>query len=739
MGKKIKGKDASSLAAPDMMSVARKYGMLTKRGGRIKTWKRRVFVLVGNRILYYKTPTDVVPLGAIEIGANVCGRADDLVKKKNSIFIKTQERTYYAFASESAEADSWVEAIRDCVKDGASEHVRFSSLQGKAYKKAKSRNEWKPRYFALHNNVLYYFRDKFDLRPKGSIITFKVQLEDVKDECNRSNTIKLIVSTRTYYIAFDSADECELWEATLQQLDYTVGSSNPQNGANGANGSKEAEANVEANTSANLKRSNSASNATISSVKYIPGETIMTGYMTKQGGSHKSWKRRFFIMTKTHLFYFGQEGDTEPKGSIDLNGRVVTRADNDIEFKHSILIETPSRKWYMYCDSEAEAERWCNKLKEIAQKTTKEILSEYTQAGWLTKRGGSVKTWKRRYCVLKGSILFYYKAKTDAVAKGNVNLSGVYIEKLTAKDADEETGKQHVFKMVTRTRTWYMYAETKEEFETWSLTLKAAALQMSGNTHMVDCTGARGKYTSINDAIQAAQPTDRIVVNPGVYLESVVVDKPLIIDGVGDVVIESKDQPPVVFDTSTAKMQNFILRHLDQEDVNCVDLINGNVVLEHCELSSEGGNCINCIGYTTLTLLNSRLTKSKQYGINLQDKSTGIIEENEICYNEWDGILVMGSACGILRKNKVHHNQYNGVCISCTGKCVLEHCEIFENEWDGVNVSNMQAIPTLYNNKVYRNVGYGIYFTDHCKPTSVDNEIYGNGKDAIRSNVITKK
>lgn len=33
--------------------------------------------------------------------------------------------------------------------------------------------------------------------------------------------------------------------------------------------------------------------------------------------------------------------------------------------------------------------------------------------GWLSKEGGSIKTWKRRYFVLKDGVLAYYKTESE--------------------------------------------------------------------------------------------------------------------------------------------------------------------------------------------------------------------------------------------------------------------------------------------------------------------------------------
>lgn len=42
--------------------------------------------------------------------------------------------------------------------------------------------------------------------------------------------------------------------------------------------------------------------------------------------------------------------------------------------------------------------------------------------GWVIKCGGSIKTWKKRWLVLRGNTLYYFKKKEDTQEQGSIRL-----------------------------------------------------------------------------------------------------------------------------------------------------------------------------------------------------------------------------------------------------------------------------------------------------------------------------
>jgi len=88
--------------------------------------------------------------------------------------------------------------------------------------------------------------------------------------------------------------------------------------------------------------------------------------------------------------------------------------------------------------------------------------------GYLTKQGGAIKTWKKRWFVLKGPKLWYFKGKTDTSAKGFIELEATT---LVRDESANNKKKKTMFSIQARglkgRRVFMMYPETQQEAAEW--------------------------------------------------------------------------------------------------------------------------------------------------------------------------------------------------------------------------------------------------------------------------------
>ena len=54
-------------------------------------------------------------------------------------------------------------------------------------------------------------------------------------------------------------------------------------------------------------------------------DAIFQCWGNKQGGSVKNWKRRWFVLRDTGIWYFKQQKSTSAQGCIELDGATVIR------------------------------------------------------------------------------------------------------------------------------------------------------------------------------------------------------------------------------------------------------------------------------------------------------------------------------------------------------------------------------------------------------------------------------
>ncbi|KAF2068608.1 hypothetical protein CYY_010065 [Polysphondylium violaceum] len=84
--------------------------------------------------------------------------------------------------------------------------------------------------------------------------------------------------------------------------------------------------------------------------------------------------------------------------------------------------------------------------------------------GFLIKEGGSIKTWRKRWCVFKNGSIFYSKNPSSGEL-GIIHFSNVSsVTQSTRK-------KKNCFEVATPERTYYMKAPSMEEMNSWILVL----------------------------------------------------------------------------------------------------------------------------------------------------------------------------------------------------------------------------------------------------------------------------
>jgi F-box protein 11 len=254
-------------------------------------------------------------------------------------------------------------------------------------------------------------------------------------------------------------------------------------------------------------------------------------------------------------------------------------------------------------------------------------------------------------------------------------------------------------------------------------------------THIVDAY-LRGDFATVSEAIEAAKPGDRILVRPGLYEESLVVDKPLEIIGDGpleDIEIRARDADALVFRASIGRVANLTLRRVGQigeEPTMGVVVHQGRLDLEGCDISSNGGSCVYILNGADPRLRHNKIHGGTETGVYVLDEGLGTLEDNEITGNRYAGVSIKTGGNPVLRRNQIHHNGQSGVNIFQHGLGTLEDNEITGNSYHGVFI-RIGGNPVLRRNQIHDNKQDGVLVDDGGLGRFEDNEITGNDSCGI--------
>jgi F-box protein 11 len=251
-------------------------------------------------------------------------------------------------------------------------------------------------------------------------------------------------------------------------------------------------------------------------------------------------------------------------------------------------------------------------------------------------------------------------------------------------------------------------------------------------THVVDPWG-RGDFTTVREAIRAAKPGDRIVVRPGLYEESLVVDKPLEIVGDGpleDIEIRARGAAALLFLASIARVANLTLRQAGGNgDWYAVDITQGRLDLEGCDITSQSAACVAIRNGADPRLRRNHIHDSRQSGVFVFNSGLGTLEDNDISGNNLAGLSISTAGNPTVRRNHIRDGKASGVSVYDSGLGVLEDNEIDGNASTGVSIFD-GGNPTLRRNRVNGNRFQGVRIYDGGRGLLEDNDLTGNGLGA---------
>lgn len=237
----------------------------------------------------------------------------------------------------------------------------------------------------------------------------------------------------------------------------------------------------------------------------------------------------------------------------------------------------------------------------------------------------------------------------------------------------------------------------------------------------------RGDHATISEAVEAAAPGTRILIRPGLYEEALEIDKPLEIVGDGprdDIIVQAFGADVILFRASMGRISNLTLRQTGGGEWYAVDISQGRLELEQCDISSRALACVGIHSGADPRLRGNRIHDSAQSGLVIYADGRGTLEENEISGNVLHGLAISDGAGPIIRNNQIHANVQSGVFVH-GATVTLEANEIAANLGAGVVLAE-GANGALRNNTIHYQDGGGIFAYDGAIGLIEDNQITAN-------------
>ena len=234
-----------------------------------------------------------------------------------------------------------------------------------------------------------------------------------------------------------------------------------------------------------------------------------------------------------------------------------------------------------------------------------------------------------------------------------------------------------------------------------------------------------GQFSSVQKALDAATPGDRVQVAEGVYFEHVTLKKEVTLEGGWSRDFSRRDPAKFATVLDGIKEKGPVVTGADQAVLDGFTIIHGSLLVAKDDSSGSGIYCQN----VSVTIINNTIRENQPSGMFLSG-GFAVITENMIYDNAQAGIYGRKGVELRIHNNEIYGNKYSGISIGKlpASKIEVRNNVIYNNDRSAINC--LLATGDIENNIIYHNSRAGI-ICSLIPLRIINNTVVGNGQAGV--------
>jgi SpoVK/Ycf46/Vps4 family AAA+-type ATPase len=243
---------------------------------------------------------------------------------------------------------------------------------------------------------------------------------------------------------------------------------------------------------------------------------------------------------------------------------------------------------------------------------------------------------------------------------------------------------------------------------------------------------AADSYRTISDAVAAAGHGDVISIQPGTYVESVVLHREITLSAAGapgGVRIESRDAPTIRITGESATLSGVVVRH-SGEQTSAIDVPTGRLRMDECAVEADSAAALYAHGAAEVNARGCEFTNPAGAGVIFVEGAEGSLTECTLRNVKASAVVIRTGANPQLTDCTITDVEGSGLLAAERARGTVRNCRIIRAGNPAVAIEGDSA-PQLTETVIEESDGVGVLIASGSTPLLEDCAITGAGAQGI--------